>query len=266
MFERIVDRALDNQRVRNFVEDEGEEWVLGMLRQAARLPIVKINREAFLHKVLTSQVPNATIDEAIVSSPQQAGVSSKLIDRLADREIAKESRSVAGISFVTGLPGGAGLVAAVPADIVQYFAHMMRVEQKLAYLYGWPSLLASDGGVSEETVDQLIMLMGVMLGVEGAQTALRHATMEIAKQGMVKVARRRAVLQTLDQSFISRIVQYIAKKLGEEGAKKAIGKIVPLVGGMISGGMSYMSFKPAAKQLKMHLRSLPVAQSTVPEF
>lgn len=257
VFEYAMEKALNNTHVRSFVEEEAEEWVMGMLRIAAGMPMVKIDREAFLRKALKNVTRAEVIETAIALSPQEAGIPASVIDKLANKAINRESQQVAGLSFAAGLPGGFGLIAAVPADIVQYFAHMMRLEQKLAYLYGWPSMLASDGGVSDDTLDKLIMLMGVMMGVEGAEGAVRFATIEMAKQGMVKYARRRAVLQSADQPIIGRVIRFIAQKLGEEGAKKTIGKLVPVIGGVISGSMSYMSFKPAAKKLQAHLRSLP---------
>lgn len=259
MLESVMTKALDNDRVRNFVEDEAEEWVIGMLRNAARMPMVKIHRDAFLRKALKGEARSEVIENAVMYSPQAAGIPLERIDRIAARVINRESKQVAGLSFVAGLPGGLALAAAVPADIVQYFAHMMRVEQKLAYLYGWPSMLASDGGVSQDTLDHLVMLMGVMMGVEGAEGAVRYATLEMAKQGMAKYARRRAVLQSADQPILGHVLRFIAQKLGEEGAKKTMGKVVPVIGGVISGGMTYMTFKPSAKKLQAYLRSLPAA-------
>ena len=59
------------------------------------------------------------------------------------------------------------MVGTIPADLAQYFGHVMRVEQKLAYLYGWQSFLNEDDEVDDETVTRLVVLMGVMLEVGG---------------------------------------------------------------------------------------------------
>ena len=40
---------------------------------------------------------------------------------------------------------------------------------------------------------------------------------------------------------------------------KSVSKIIPIVGGGISGGLTYLTFKPSAINLKKHLRTLPNA-------
>ena len=253
---------LGNSRVASFVEGEAEEWALSAIRQAARLPIVRIKRDEFLRSAFARYVTPEQIENIVATTPALAGIESKVIDRVAASYIKSEARRVAGLSFLAGLPGGFALAAAVPADVAQYFAHLMRIEQQLAYLYGWDSFLSEDGQVTEETISRLIVLMGVMLGVSGAEGSVRAATRTMAQQGMVKYAKRRAVLQSIDQPVMKAVLGFIGKKLGEQATQKFAGKIIPVVGGVISGGMTFMSFKPAAYRLRDYLRSLPVAYST----
>lgn len=40
---------------------------------------------------------------------------------------------------------------------------------------------------------------------------------------------------------------------------QAIGKTIPVVGGVAAGGLTYFSFKPQANRLKKYLRGLPLA-------
>lgn len=249
-----------NSRVVNFVEEEADEWVMSAIRQAARLPMVRIKREEFLRSALTGHVSDEQLEEAVAQTPALAGVDLRVVDRIAKRLINAETRRVSALSFVAGLPGGFALAAAVPADVAQYFAHVMRLSQQLAYVYGWDSFLSQDDQVTEETVSRLIVLMGAMMGVSGAEGAVRAATKSMAQQGAVKYARRRAVFQSIDQPILNTVVSFISKKLGEHTTKKVVGKLIPLAGGVISGGMTYMSFKPSAKRLQDYLRSLPVAQ------
>lgn len=251
---------LGNSRIVSFVEGEAEEWALSAIRQAARLPMVRIKRDEFLRSAFAQFVTAEQIENAVATTPALAGIESKVIDRVATSYINSEARRVAGLSFLAGLPGGFALAAAVPADVAQYFAHLMRIEQQLAYLYGWDSFLSEDGQVSEETISRLIVLMGVMLGVSGAEGAVRAATRTMAQHGMVKYARRRAVLQTIDQPVMNAVLGFIGKKLGEQATKKFAGKIIPIAGGVISGGMTYMSFKPSANRLRDYLQTLPAAQ------
>ena len=52
--------------------------------------------------------------------------------------IRSERLKVSGISAALGTPGGAAMAATIPADIAQYYGCMLRVAQKLLYLYGFP--------------------------------------------------------------------------------------------------------------------------------
>lgn len=38
-----------------------------------------------------------------------------------------------------------------------------------------------------------------------------------------------------------------------------IAKIIPFIGAVLSGGLTYASFKPMSKRLKNHLKGLPIA-------
>lgn len=245
-----------SSRTARFIEDEAASMAWSVLRQAARSPIVRVKRDVFLRKALRKVAPPEVIEHAIATTPALAGIPLATIDAIAKKQLAAESRRVSGISFFTGLPGGTALLATVPADVAQYFAHLMRLEQKLAYVYGWPSFTDENGGLTEESLNSLIALMGVMLEVEGVEGAVRKATVSMAQQGMLKYAKRRTLLQSIDQPVIRAVLNFIGRKLGEEGAKKAAGKLLPVIGGVISGGMTYASFKPAGIRLMEYLRTL----------
>ena len=55
------------------------------------------------------------------------------------------------LSAIAGIPGGFALLATVPADTAQYLGHMLRVAQKLAYLYSWPDLFEEDDEPDDAT-------------------------------------------------------------------------------------------------------------------
>lgn len=244
----------------SFVDGETEEFAASVLRRAASLPMVKVNREAFLRKEIARHYPGVDIERAVALSPTAAGLTLAQIDKIARRVIQAETKQAAGLSFLTGLPGGIGLAVAVPADVAQYFAHVMRVEQKLAYLYGWRSMLNEDGEVDDNTMNQLMLLMGVMLGVEAAEKAVTSLATTVAQHSMAKAAKRKALMATAESPVRRLILRVLGIKLTEEAASKAVGKMMPLVGGVISGGMTYATFKPSAKRLQAYLRTLPPAK------
>ncbi|RRC94849.1 hypothetical protein [Schaalia canis] len=243
----------------SFVDGETEEFASSVLRRAASLPFVKVDRDSFLRKEIGRYYPKADSEKAVALSPLAAGLSMAQIDRIAAKVINAEAKQTAGLSFITGLPGGIGLAVAVPADVIQYFGHVIRVEQKLAYLYGWRSLLNEDGEVDDNTMHDLLMLMGVMLGVEAAEKAVTALASTVAQQSMAKAAKRKALLATAESPVRRLILRVLGIKLTEEATSKAVGKMLPVVGGVISGGLTYATFKPSAKRLQAYLRTLPPA-------
>lgn len=260
--EAILSSLTSNPSTARFIEDEAAGMAMGVLRRSVRLPFVRVNRDVFLREALSKIALPDVIEQAIATTPALAGIPLEKIDVVANQEVARETYRVAGVSFFAGVPGGTALLATVPADVAQYFAHMMRIEQKLAYLYGWQSMTDDHGRFTEDTMNSLIALMGVMLEVEGVDGAVRAATVSMAQQGMVKYAKRRAILQSIDQPVLRAVLNFLGRKLGEESAKKVAGKLLPLIGGVISGGMSYRTFKPSALRLQAYLRTLPTASAT----
>lgn len=68
------------------------------------------------------------------------------------------------------------MLGTVPADMVQNFAHMIRVAQKLAYLYSWPDLFSSDGDeMDDATKGVLTLFIGVMLARRRQTTVSRRS-------------------------------------------------------------------------------------------
>lgn len=64
------------------------------------------------------------------------------------------------------------MIGTIPADLTQYFGHVLRILQKLIYLYGWEELSSMDGNIDDETTNILTLFVGVMFGVNGAATTI----------------------------------------------------------------------------------------------
>lgn len=63
----------------------------------------------------------------------------------------------------------------------------------------------------------------------------------------------------MTKTFIYPIVKQTAKWLGIQVTKtsfsRSVAKIVPIIGGIVSGGLTYVTFKPQAKKLMRALRN-----------
>lgn len=240
-------------------EREAEELANRVMRRAASLKGVKIDRGVFLRAELKKHFPEIDADSAVATTPIEAGLAPRDLDELALDVIDFEVKKCAALSFAAGVPGGFAMAGTVPADLAQYFAHVMRVEQKLAYLYGWHSFLNDEDEVDDETIAQLVMLMGVMLGVGGAANAVSQFAATTARHGIAKQVERQALTKTFFYNPLKKVLSFLGVKMTKQTFSKAVTKAVPVFGGAISGGLTYVSFKPEAERLRRYLRKLPLS-------
>ena len=218
---------------------------------ALKVPGVKIDRAKFLQKELFKNHPQDVIDRAIETTPAQAGIESEEVDKIADEVIKFERNAVSGISVALGMPGGVAMAATIPADIAQYYGYMIRATQKLLYLYGFPELDTSDEAIAldTETINSLTVCLGVMYGVANANNAIKAIAKALAG-GVEKQLMKKA----LTKGAIYPIVRTVGKWFGVRMTKEIFAgffkKAIPVVGGVVGGGITYASFKPCCYRLK----------------
>lgn len=160
--------------VANAQDAEAEEYARVFLLKAMRLRGVAINREHFLRAELRRHgIGEETIMAAIALTPIQAGVDQKVLDSIASGAIKFETSKSSLISFASGLPGSFAVLAAIPADLLQYFIHAFRIMQKIAYTYGWQNLIDDVDEIDDETFAKMVTLLGVMMGVSSASTSIK---------------------------------------------------------------------------------------------
>ena len=226
---------------------------------AMDFPGASVDRGGFLKSQLQPHCSDEEVSKAIAESPAKAGISSDLINRLADSCINNHATKAAAISFAAGLPGGWAMLATVPADLAQFFWHVIVLSQKLAYLYGWPSFLDSDGDLDEETLWKLTLFTGAMMGAELANRAISIGARHAALQAMIRIPRI-----PLTKYILYNMAKQVAKWLGVVLTKKTfakgIAKAIPIVGGILSGGITFGVMKTMGGRLKSHLESLYFAR------
>lgn len=240
-------------------EEEAEEFAKAIMQRAASLKVVKINRGDFLRSEIKRRFPEIDADFAVETTPAETGIAPENLDRMAIDVIDLETKKCAGLSFLAGIPGGLAMVGTVPADLAQYFAHVMRIEQKLAYIYGWQTFLNEEDEVDDETVMKLVVLMGVMMQVGGAANAVTTFAANTARAGIEKAIQKQALTKTFWYNPMKKVLRYLGVNLTKQTFAKTASKVVPVIGGAISGGMTYMAYKPGAERLRRYLRSLPTS-------
>ena len=233
-----------------------------LLRKAIEFPGIRVDRAAFLRRVLSKYFNEATVERAITANPAQAGIDPCALERITKACINRETRRVSLISAATGIKGGVVLFAAIPADTVQFFVHVLRVLQKLAYLYGWQEMFTNgEEDFGDETNNRLTLFIGAMFGVEIANQALNKIAF-VAAQNVPGQLLGQILTKATIYPIIRRVAANIGAKMTKAVFAKSIGKIKPVIGAAASGGITYAIFKPMANRLKRYLSSLPTANTT----
>ena len=226
-----------------------------ILKTGASLPMVRIERDKFLQKELIKYCSNDQVKDAIEYNPAHAGIEINLINKIAKNCINFETNKVSALSFAAGVPGGFAMIGSVPADAAQYFSHILRILQKLIYLYGWEELFDDNGDMDDETTNMLTLFVGVMFSVSGAAATITKISESAAQNASKELA-----MKALTKGVLYPIVKKIAKSLGivmtKEIFAEGVSKIVPIIGGVLSGGLTYITYKPMAHRLKKHLSTL----------
>lgn len=254
---KVVEESGRTELAQN--EQDAEQFAYEIMKRAASLKVVKIDRGQFLRTTIKKYCPEVDASAAVETSPIEAGVSPRDLDEIALNVIDFETKKCAGLSFLAGIPGGVALAGTVPADLAQYFAHVMRVEQKLAYLYGWQSFLSPEDEVDDETLMKLIVLMGIMLEVGGVANSVTKFAADVAQKGIAKTIERQALTKTIFYTPMKNVLRVLGVNLTKQTFAKGVSKVVPVVGGVVSGGLTYASFKPGAERLRRYLRELPTS-------
>lgn len=234
----------------------GEIDIEDVIVMGLKVPGIRIDRAAFLQKEFQTKLPQEIIDDAIAHNPLHAKIPTDLIDKIADEVIKYERACVSGISTALGMPGGVAMAATIPADIAQYYGYMLRATQKLMYLYGFPAIDVEEKGQTfdSETMNTLIICMGVMYGAAGANNALKAMAKALAA-GVEKQLLRKALTKGTIYPIVKSVAKWFSVKMTKEVFAGFFKKAIPVVGGVIGGGITFLSFKPCCDKLKTSLQN-----------
>lgn len=237
------------------VNGDGQIDIEDIIIMGLRIPGICIKRDEFLYSEFMKDYPQEIIDDVITFNPAHAGITVKEIEKYANEVIKYERNCVSGISAALSVPGGFSMAATIPADIAQYYGYMLRVTQKLLYLYGFPEIDVTEKGkkFDTETLNILTLCLGVMYGVAGANNALK-AVARAFGTGIQKQLMKRALTQGTVYPIVKKTAKWFGVKMTKEVFTGFFKHAIPVVGGVIGGGLTYMSFKPCCDKLKVSLQ------------
>lgn len=227
-----------------------------VLKAALKIPGARVNRNDFLKKELSKHYNDSVVNEVLRNGYRNVSIETKVLNRIADSTIAFHTGMATSISFATGLPGGWWMAATIPADLSQFYFHVIVVAQKLAYLYGWPAF--DEEEPSDEFLAILTLFIGVMSGTQAAVSAVGKLAEAFAGQ-IVKRLPQKALTKYGIYNIAKQIAKWLGISLTKTSFAKGLSKMIPVLGGLISGGLTVATFLPMSKRLKNYLSELPIA-------
>lgn len=231
---------------------EKEVGIESIITSAIQIPGVKVSRSKFLAEMFATE--GVVIQDVLDYGPIAANISQDKLTLLSKKHILKRTSESSIASFVAGIPGGFAMAATIPLDVLQFFGMALRLAQELAYMYGAEDLW-QDGQVDDQRVkNQLLLYCGVMFGVSGAVSGVRVLTTQIAKTAAKKIPQK-ALTKTFWYPIIKQMGKAIGVKVTKSTVAKGVSKAIPVIGGVISGGLNFASMMPMASRLQKTLDS-----------
>lgn len=121
----------------------------------------------------------------------------------------------------------------------------------------------------DDRMTKLLLYIGAMFGIEAASQVLAlmsyNAGRILAKKfGQVAVTK---VLNGVPWKVARTIAKMLGVKLTKGVVQKGISKVVPVLGGVVSGALTYATFGPMAKKLQCALRdNLKASEAEIEEL
>lgn len=211
----------------------------------AKLPIVRVDREAFLLKHFGH---SEYLDLILENGPHEV-YSVESLRKKANALINNSAAKTSMVSFASGLPSNpAMMIPAGGADVAQYFGFALNLAQQIAYLFGEDELFDGRGELSDTAQLRVIAYLGAMFGAAGAAALVTH-TSKAAGANLGKKVVSQALTKTAWYPLVKKVGSVIGLKITRNTVQKTVTKAVPIVGGVVSGGLTYLTFRPMGHRL-----------------
>ena len=185
--------------------------------------------------------------DVILEKGPQAVYTAESLRKKAQAVIKGSTNKTAVASLISGIPSNPAVaVAAAGIDITQYFGFSINLAQKIAYLFGAEDFKELS---SEEAQAKIMLLIGTMFGVETAKNGLVRAVVVAGEAVGKHVASKALTKTTLWYPILKKIAWEIGQKITKQTVKDAITKCFSVLGAVISGGITWVSFRPLGNNL-----------------
>jgi uncharacterized membrane protein len=177
------------------------------------------------------------------------------LDKIASECISYHVKFVTASSTALGIPGGFTMLGTIPGDLAQYYYHVFVLAQKLSYIYGYPDLCDENGNFTEDAAEMLTIFVGVMGGVAAANKVIQEIAEQVQKEVLRRLPRY-ALTKGVLYPLVKQIAKWVGINLTKQSFSRGVSKLVPIIGGVVSGGLTYVTFKPQSKKLKEQLHAI----------
>ncbi|CIT02925.1 ABC transporter ATPase [Streptococcus pneumoniae] len=209
-----------------------QDLAMQVLQQVVKLPVVKVDCSKFLVDKFSKELDPKDIPTLLEQGPTTL-LSQEILDRVANACIRDNVLLASGTSVLAGLPGGLAMAITIPADVAQFYTFSLKLAQELGYIYGYEDLWASREELSEDAQNTLLLYLGVM-----------------------KTVPNKALTKTLWYPILKKVLRIFGVNLTKGGLAKGMGKFIPILGGIISGGLTFATMKPMGESLQKELSKL----------
>ena len=223
---------------------------LSVITTALSLPGVKVDRNTFLLEKFASKLRKEEIPLLLEHGPIKSGLFSQSdIHKIATAICSKRKLQSSFLSFMAGLPGPVGAAAAAPADISQFLGFNLKLIQEVVYLYDAEDFWKGGELNNDKVQSELILYLATMFGVSGAANAALYVTKELGKQLAKDIVKKPLTKTTVWYPLLKTLLKYIGVNLTKKALSQIIAKVVPIIGGFVSGALNYYSMQKMSKRL-----------------
>lgn len=230
-------------------KEELSSKALEIIGKAAKLPLVRVDRESFLGKQFSAKKYDLYREDILKYGPQKV-LSMEEVLKKANEVVKNSTKKTAMVSFVAGLSANPALMVPLGgADVAQFFGFALNMAQQIAYLFGEEQLFdAENSELSDDTKIRIVTYLGVMLGVSGANSLISKTSVKVGTSLSTKVART-ALMSQPWYVLLKKVAAVLGQKMTRQSLQKIITKSIPVIGGGISAGVTLVTFKPMGKKL-----------------
>jgi hypothetical protein len=98
-------------------------------------------------------------------------------------------------------------------------------------------------------MNEIMIFLGAMFGVSNANAGIKIIA-QSAAQKMSKTLANKALTKTAIYPIVKKIAQAVGIRMTKQIFADGVARVVPVLGGAVSGGLTYATFKPCCLRLK----------------